>query len=348
MAALFSVIIPVYKAEAYLPQCVDSVLAQTYPDFELILADDGSPDGCPAICDAYAEKDSRVTVLHLVNSGVVRARKAALTRATGEYICFVDADDYVKRDWLETVRRHMVEHNSPDMLLYGYTRDEDDGRSLTERHLDAAPGFYHKARLETEFYPYMLYDRRKRFFNPMVPGFLWMKIGRRDLYTAHYIQNEDIRLLEDIVMIYECMYHAESIYVGGECPYYYRVHGGATQSKYHPDYLPQMKLCVDYLRAHLGGRDTAIDGQINAFAAARVISAVTHDLRHGKGVLSTARHIRHDLRETDILNGLDTTGLPLHIWVYIALLRWGLCLPTAMLAAAQLRLTEGKNIRARM
>lgn len=90
-----SCIVPVYNVEKYLRRCVDSILAQTFTDFELILVDDGSPDGCPAICDEYAEKDSRVRVIHQENKGVSAARNAGLDMARGEYVCFVDGDDEV-------------------------------------------------------------------------------------------------------------------------------------------------------------------------------------------------------------------------------------------------------------
>ena len=91
-----SVIIPVYKVEPYLRQCVDSVLAQTYRNLEIILVDDGSPDGCPAICDEYAAKDARVRVIHKENGGLSDARNAGIRAATGEYLLFLDSDDYLE------------------------------------------------------------------------------------------------------------------------------------------------------------------------------------------------------------------------------------------------------------
>lgn len=93
---------PVYKVEPYLKKCIDSILAQTSTDFELILVDDGSPDGCPAICDEYAEKDSRVKVIHKENGGLSDARNVGINVATGEYILFLDSDDC-----LETERRYI-------------------------------------------------------------------------------------------------------------------------------------------------------------------------------------------------------------------------------------------------
>ena len=92
---LISVIVPVYKVEKYLHRCVDSILNQTYRNLEIILVDDGSPDNCGAICDEYAAKDNRIRVIHQENTGVSAARNAGLEACTGEYVAFVDSDDYV-------------------------------------------------------------------------------------------------------------------------------------------------------------------------------------------------------------------------------------------------------------
>ena len=101
-----SVIVPVYKVEPYINHCVDSILAQTYRDFELILVDDGSPDNCGKICDEYAKQDSRVHVIHQENKGVSAARNAGISLAKGEYISFIDGDDYVEKDFFERIIRN--------------------------------------------------------------------------------------------------------------------------------------------------------------------------------------------------------------------------------------------------
>lgn len=98
-----SIIVPVYKVEAYLPRCIESILAQTFRDFELILIDDGSPDRCGAICDEYAAQDERITVIHQENQGVSAARNAGLDIATGTYLGFVDSDDWIEPEMYETM-----------------------------------------------------------------------------------------------------------------------------------------------------------------------------------------------------------------------------------------------------
>ena len=97
---LFSIIVPVYKTEAFLRQCVDSILNQTYSDFQVVLVDDGSPDGCGAMCDGYAREDARIKVIHKKNGGLSDARNAGIDIARGEYIGFVDSDDWIEPDYL--------------------------------------------------------------------------------------------------------------------------------------------------------------------------------------------------------------------------------------------------------
>ena len=98
---MISIIVPIYKVEEYLPRCIESILNQTYQDFELILVDDGSPDLSGDICDVYAETDPRIKVIHQENSGISDARNEGLSRAKGEYISFIDSDDWVHPEFLQ-------------------------------------------------------------------------------------------------------------------------------------------------------------------------------------------------------------------------------------------------------
>ena len=116
---LISIIVPVYDVEPYLRKCIDSILIQSYRDLEIILVDDGSPDNCGAICDEYAEKDKRIKVIHKKNGGLSDARNAGLDIATGEYIGFVDSDDWVMPDMYEYLYKAVKEYDA-DMSVCGY------------------------------------------------------------------------------------------------------------------------------------------------------------------------------------------------------------------------------------
>lgn len=149
-----SVIVPVYKVEQYLPKCVDSLLAQTYRNLEIILVDDGSPDRCPQICDEYSEKDGRVVVIHQENRGVSAARNRGLETATGEYIGFCDSDDFVAPEMYEKLK-DIIEETGAELGICGYHYVDTDGnitrlypesgtelinqREVLERYFDMPP-----------------------------------------------------------------------------------------------------------------------------------------------------------------------------------------------------------------
>ena len=108
---LITVIIPIYKVEKYLPKCLDSVLAQTYSNLEIILVDDGSPDNCGAICDEYAARDSRIRVIHKENGGLSSARNSGIDICRGKYISFIDSDDFVSPYFIEMLYRGVHDFN---------------------------------------------------------------------------------------------------------------------------------------------------------------------------------------------------------------------------------------------
>lgn len=123
-----SVLVPIYNVEPYLRRCVDSVLAQTFSDWEMILVDDGSPDGCPRICDEYAAKDSRIRVVHKRNGGLVSARRAGVEVARGRYYMFLDSDDWLQPDAIDKLHFYIVQ--GYDMVRGGAWRVTSDGVRL--------------------------------------------------------------------------------------------------------------------------------------------------------------------------------------------------------------------------
>ncbi len=125
MQDLISIIVPIYKVEKYLKECVDSILGQTYTNLEIILVDDGSPDGCGSICDEYAMKDPRIRVIHKENGGLSDARNAGLDIASGDYYYFVDSDDMLPAHSIQTMLDFLREHDS-DMVIAGFERFHDE------------------------------------------------------------------------------------------------------------------------------------------------------------------------------------------------------------------------------
>ena len=171
---MISVIVPVYKAEKYLHRCVDSILAQSYTDIELLLIDDGSPDNSGAICEEYASKDSRVRVFHKENGGVSSARNLGLDEAKGDWVTFCDADDYVTADWLFAYKDAIAEN--VDLSIQGYYIIDDD-RTI-KKELPPCQGC-------------TIDDKRNLITSLMcqgVYGYLWVKLFHRQLIEQHTIR----------------------------------------------------------------------------------------------------------------------------------------------------------------
>lgn len=175
MTDLISVIVPIYKVEAYLDKCVESIVNQTYRNLEIILVDDGSPDKCPEMCDTWAKKDSRIKVIHKPNGGLSDARNAGMEIASGEYIAFVDSDDFVDKHYAEFLHKAIIENkvkmSACDYILF-YEQDsvaediyfgnvcvssseEAIGDILNNRKVRAVAWnkMYHKDLLKNEHFP---------------------------------------------------------------------------------------------------------------------------------------------------------------------------------------------------
>ena len=187
---MISIIIPVYNAEKYLRQCLDSVINQTYPYWEAILVDDGSSDASPAICDEYAKKDSRFKVVHQANGGASRARNVGLNNANGEWITFLDADDMLKNNALEYYADHVNE--DIDMVMAGYVNVDDISQVIFE------PQTHEDVLLNKEQALTMMYEP---LWFPY-QGYLWNKCYRKSLIDDYQLRfDERIFLNEDRLFV---------------------------------------------------------------------------------------------------------------------------------------------------
>lgn len=211
-----SVIVPVYKVEDCLPACAESLLGQTFTDFELIFVDDGSPDGCGALCDGYATQDSRVKVIHQKNGGLSAARNSGLDIARGETIAFVDSDDVVAADYLEKLHA-ALEETGADMALCA-VEDVDEALSpLDERvlTLPAAAGAFGGKELLAEF------------FGPSSTYYTvaWNKLYRRELWQD--LRYPAGRIHEDDAVAHLLFWQAEKVVCLADVLYFYRLRQGS-------------------------------------------------------------------------------------------------------------------------
>lgn len=211
MKPMVSIIVPIYNAEKYLNRCIDSILNQEYTDFELLLANDGSSDSSGAICDAYANADNRVRVIHKPNSGVSDTRNTAIRQAQGTYLQFLDSDDWITPDATKLLVRAATEHNC-DLVISDFYRVvgervshkgdiEDDGVLTRE-----------------EFAEHMMENPADFYY-----GVLWNKLYRRDIVEKYHLEMDtSVSWCEDFLFNLEYILHA-NVFYALQAPIYYYV-----------------------------------------------------------------------------------------------------------------------------
>lgn len=239
-----SVIVPVYKAEAYLAKCVESILNQTFGDFEVLLIDDGSPDNSGAMCDEYVALDSRVRVIHQKNGGVSAARNAGMAVAQGDYLAFCDADDYLELYALERLYTALTK-NGADTAGCGHYYVWLDGRIQAEKGALPA-GVYGREDLRTGIVEPLL-GQRLDFGNGVFNGFVV-----RFLYSRAVICDNNIAFegayLEDELFLMEYFLHAEKLAMVDDPLYFYLQNPSSVTRNYLPGYMDVFRNCMERKR----------------------------------------------------------------------------------------------------
>lgn len=339
---IFSIVVPIYNVQKYLNKCIDSVLCQNYRNFELILVDDGSKDHCSAICDGYAKKDSRVIVIHKKNGGLVSARNAGLKAAQGEYVLYVDGDDWLESNALKIIWEKAVSVHSPDMIIFNMTRiysnkEEKDPCFVEE-------GYYDSERLEQEIYPYMMYDSRKKFYHGLLFPSSGGKAIRRRILLEHYCKEERIRMGEDNAFIFECLLYSDSAYFLTEYFYMYnQMNAGSIRHNYDKKRFDNNKVLVDYIMHHLYGINEKVDIQINVFKTYWLIMAIFHEVKCKRPLLSSAKHIKNQIEKNKTLQNINYKDLPKAAKIYMIFLRMHWYLGALFAAKAINLVRECKN-----
>ncbi|WP_287971006.1 MULTISPECIES: glycosyltransferase family 2 protein [Blautia] len=227
-----SVIVPVYKVEKYLRRCIDSILEQNYRDIELILVDDGSPDWCPEMCDQYQKKDKRVRVIHQKNSGVAVARNAGMRMATGDYITFVDSDDYIDREMYLSMFE-IIEQYQCDVVMCDCVKEFGTHKELYTH--DIRSGYYNEKQLKEEYYPHLLMMENVEY-PATISNWLCVfknKRGGKD-FAIEY--EPGIRYSEDLLFGARLLRQADSFYyMKGQAYYHYCMNPESVTHKFVPD-----------------------------------------------------------------------------------------------------------------
>lgn len=343
---MISVIVPVYNVEKYLRKCVDSILNQTYADFELLLVDDGSTDGCPQICDEYAASDSRVRVIHKTNGGLISARNEGILAARGDYVCILDGDDWALENMLQFIHDTVSRlPELPDMVLFAAHNVYADHMEDTLNNVPE--GYYNRNRLEEEIFPYLIMDTRTGLHPGRIQAHTWDKAFRRELLAAHYTREERIRVFTDVPMTYECMLHCRNMYICNEPLYMYnKTNEDSIRARSRENLLTKsFYYLVSYMREHMSGLAPSVDRQLNEYAAMLIIRTGKWRAGTDPSLREAARHMREGLRESEMLSLVSARGLPRKAQAVILLLKMHMVLPAVLLCAARVRQQEKQSNR---
>lgn len=231
MKPIISVIVPVYKTEDTLDECVASLLNQTIQEIEIILVDDGSPDKCPQKCDNLALQSKKIKVIHKENGGLSSARNAGIRAACGDYIGFVDSDDYVSPEMFQKLYSRIKKDDSDICICSHYTVSANG--DVAEHYFENMPEKLEKR----EIVSYLILPLIGRLPNKreeLIEGFVCRNLYKREILHGYEFQSERVYFAEDVVSDLTLYSKCSSISVLNECLYYYRYNGESLSNRYRP------------------------------------------------------------------------------------------------------------------
>ena len=222
---LVSVIVPVYKVEPFLEKCVHSITSQTYSRIEIILVDDGSPDLCPTMCDNLAKTDNRIKVIHQENKGLPKAREAGYQQSKGDFIFFLDSDDYIAKNCIEILIEH-YNKSQADIIVSGIYLSTESGLSTIER---CASGLYTRENIDNLLSTDYLHNNitKKASF----PQYAWGKLINRKVMDGYFDVSTQFRYWEDMPSTFFLMKKIKTLEIIEDNLYYYVIHPNQVTQK---------------------------------------------------------------------------------------------------------------------
>ncbi len=295
----FSVIVPVYKVEKYLPSSIESVLNQTFSDFELILVNDGSPDRCPEICEMYAQKDSRIKVIHKENGGLASARRAGIKVAQGDYVYNLDSDDLIENDTLEYAYNIIKETNC-DIVSFAY-RWVKNGKTVSITNDGLDEGLYAEKDIEKYIYPRLLMDKNMNHISYYLSG----KAVKREFLTPYQLGvSEKISLGEDLCCVFPCYLNAKRVYISKKETYLYTVRDDSLSKDFNAGQILLIQDVINELKTKNIEKVTDFEEQISRYSCFMcfAILASAAEGNHFKNIDEIKNNIINSLHNEKIKN----------------------------------------------
>lgn len=280
---MVSIIIPVYNAEKYLAECVESVRAQTLSDIEIILVDDGSTDHSPALCDGYGKRDERIQVIHQKNGGSTKARNTGLRAAHGDYIGFVDSDDWIEPEMYEELLEYMLKNKADIAAGVKYCHHET---SMYREKPGIPEGIYEKGDSEKTLIRNLIFseDHSSRGISPN----LCDKLFKKELLCKfQFGVNEKTKYGEDDVCVYSCLLHADRVVMVDKAYYHYRQREGSICHSTDDMYFEEITYFYQQLKEQFLQHPDAdiLMGQLKRYMLEFVIRGINRHFGFGYGVV---------------------------------------------------------------
>jgi glycosyltransferase involved in cell wall biosynthesis len=232
-----SIIVPIYKVEHYLHECINSLVNQTYTNIEIILIDDGSPDNCGKICDKYMQKDSRIKVFHKENAGTASARNVGLDNSTGEWITFVDADDWLEKNALEQIL-YLIKHTDAEVIGFNHFYNQNDRQwkrvSINPDPLICSGDEELKWLILGSIFPHYCVVKNK-FELAAIRG-VWSKVFKRSFLENNNLRfDKNVNIAEDAIFCLDVFANANKIILHDIHILHYRIHNTSQIRTFHPN-----------------------------------------------------------------------------------------------------------------
>lgn len=348
MKEKISVIVPVYGVEKVLERCVDSILAQTYENIEIILVDDGSPDGCPAICDDYAQKYANVAAIHKANGGLTSAWKEGVRHVSGSLIGFVDSDDWIDPDMYERLYDALKESDA-DMALAGLVFDYEDKNYPPRKETNRMERLVYGQEELKEIYPVLLNDGS--FIGRTIQPSRVTKLFRRELVEKNMeLWDERVTVGEDLQMVFGAVLDAKKVCTLQDYyPYHYWYNMSSMTGKHDPDYLEKIKFLRERMEAISAAKSVYdFTPQIRNDFLSLAIMAVKNEIwRNHKDsmrqILKNVREMCSDASVQEALRNHTMNHIGASVKIYIFMMKHCLALPCYVVTKVFFTLYYGRT-----
>ncbi|MBE5962332.1 MAG: glycosyltransferase [Lachnospiraceae bacterium] len=302
---LISVVVPIYNVEKYLKKCIDSLIAQTYKNLQIILVDDGSPDRCGEICDAYAKQDKRITVLHKKNGGLSDARNAGIELCKGKYVTFVDSDDYLSEECILYLYKTLVENNA-DLSICGFKYITESGKIINKLNSEEVTKVMNQEEA--------LYELCN---NILFPNSAWAKLYKiEDFNDIRYPVG---RLFEDIPTTYKLFFKTKKIAFGNKQLYYYLYREASiSKQQFNPKRLDAIEfieeMCSDISRKYPRLKSISNKRMLEEYIYAYT-SLVLSNIKYKENI----KNIFHKIKQTRFLVWRECLGQKMAYYILFSM-----------------------------